>query len=146
MYSENSKVEVYPVSAHKLYDMLLAFGLSIWSVFTPIHTLFYIVTALVGADLVTGVFRAVREKRPITSNRMRHTAGKLLGYYILLGTGLAIDVALGGDGLVVSRAIAVYLALVEATSLGENLKPTTGIDLGSILSIVKDKLKPPSKE
>lgn len=127
----------------KIKDITIGLLIAFWAVLTPIHNIMYVVGALVLADFVTGVAKAVRLKEPITSRRMRATIGKTIAYQLAIMVGFAMDYLAGTEGLVCARAIAVLVGLTETKSLDESLKDITGF---SIWEALVSKLKPAPKE
>ncbi len=121
---------------------LTASLLSLWAILAPIHTIIYAVSFLILADAGTGIWKAVKTKEPVTSRRMRDTVAKMAAYFIALLVGFAIDQVVG-DSMLLARVAAGSICLIEATSVNENLKAATGID---VLSAVIEKLKPKPKE
>ncbi len=112
-----------------------------WAVLAPIHGLIYALLALVAIDFITGCWASLRAGEPITSRRMRETAGKSTVYMLALVASFAIDSILAG-GVPVARLCAASLGLIEIKSVAENLKRITGVD---ILAAVIARLKPAPK-
>lgn len=126
----------------KAKEFAVGLLVALWAVFTPIHSILYVVMSLVLADFITGIYKAKRKRESITSNRMRHTSGKLIGYVILICAGFGLDHLAGQDSLFFARAFAVLIAGIEIKSLDENLRDVTGVN---VWEIIKDRLKPPPK-
>ncbi len=127
----------------KVKEYATAAVISLWALIAPIHTLIYAVFFLIGVDLVTGIWKAVKSNEPITSRRMRETVAKLVGYMLALLSCFAMDKILGLGDISLARLSAAGLAVVEAKSIAENLTPILGFDP---LAAVIEKLKPPPKK
>lgn len=127
----------------KFKEYVLTGVLASWAMLAPIHTIIYAVLALVGIDLLTGLWKAIRVKEAVTSRRLRDTIAKLVPYLLALLSGFAADHILGTADPIVTRVVGAGLALIEIKSVGENLAAITGTDL---LAAAVDKLKPPPKE
>ncbi len=126
----------------KVKELAIGLVVAFWAVLSPIHTIMYVVGALVLTDFVAGVSKALRLKQPITSRRMRATIGKTIAYQVAILVGFAMDHLAATEGLVCTRAIAVLVGLTECKSLDESLKDVTGF---SIWEALVSKLKPPPK-
>jgi p-aminobenzoyl-glutamate transporter AbgT len=116
---------------------------AIWATLAPIHVLIYALFFLVGADFVGGIWKALKNKEPITSRRMRETVAKLAGYMLALLAAFAVDHILDSGEISLARLAAAGLAIVEIKSLAESLTVILGFDP---LAAVIAKLKPPPKE
>lgn len=123
-------------------EKLLLITAACWAVIAPIHTLVYAVLVLVGVDLLTGLWKAHRTKETISSRRLRESLAKTIGYMLALIAGFACDRILGTDDPTIARVAGISVALIELTSVAENLK-AVGID---VLGTVIDRLKPIKKE
>lgn len=126
---------------HLKEKVLLAIAAA-WAVVTPIHTLVYAVLALVGMDLLTGLWKAYKASEAITSRRLRESMAKTIGYMLALVAGFACDRILGTEDPTIARVAGVSVALIELTSINENMR-AVGVD---VLGAVIEKLKPAKKE
>lgn len=126
----------------KIRNYLLAIALAFWVTLEPIHTILYVVFALVLGDLITGIWKSVRLKQPFTSNRLRDTPVKLVPYLIVILAGFGLDHVVGLEGLFFTRAFSVLIAGTEVISITENMRDITGLDFAAI---IREKLKPPAK-
>lgn len=125
----------------KLKEYAFAVLGMIWSFLAPVHVLLACTLGLIAIDAATGIYKAVKKGRKITSNRARHTIGKGLIYMCAIIAGHLIDTIFGLDK-VASKAFAGAIALVEGKSIGENVEEATGIKLWAA---VVNKLKPAAK-
>jgi hypothetical protein len=98
----------------------------------PIHALMGAVGFLIAADFITGILAARKRGEPLTSKAMGRTIFKALGYQLAVISGFALESLMPG-GLPVAKLCAGAIGLVEFTSVAENVKTLTGVDLGSIL-------------
>jgi hypothetical protein len=98
----------------------------------PIHALMGAVGFLIAADFITGILAARKRGEPLTSKAMGRTIFKALGYQLAVISGFALEALMPG-GLPVAKLCAGAIGLVEFTSVSENVKTLTGVDLGSIL-------------
>lgn len=112
-------------------NLLIAIGL----VFAPIEAKLGATLVLVILDFILGIWAAKKAGIPITSNRMRDTVGKLLGYELAIAVGYIAEHYITGDKLPITDIANAYVALTECTSCLENLNTITGRDiLGAIIT------------
>ena len=128
-------------TAIQLKEKILLAVAAAWAVLMPIHTLVYAVLALVSMDLLTGLWKAYKAKEPITSHKLRESLAKTIGYMLALLAGFACDRILGTEDPTVARVAGVSVALIELTSINENMR-AVGVD---VLGAVIDRLKPTKK-
>lgn len=122
---------------------LLSLLMGTWAVLAPIHILMYMVLLLMGIDLVTGVWKAVKERKQITSERARNSVGKLVGYFLAILCGFAIDKILGTNDPTMARVAASGVAGIELLSIDENMGVCIGV---RPLAGLIEKLKPAKKQ
>jgi phage-related holin len=106
----------------------------------PIHMAIGIVFVLVVADMIMGILAARRRGDQITSTKMKRTVSKLLAYEIAIGIALLIQESFA-DGWPIVHTISTIIVLTESTSLIENFKIITGIDVLSEALEALNKLK-----
>jgi hypothetical protein len=124
----------------KLKDLALGAVIAVWAAMAPIHTILCVVFGLVLADMVTGIWKSIRVKgEKFSSARLRDTPVKLVPYLIVILAGFGLDKIVAIDGLFFARAFALLIGGTEATSIGENVRDLTGLDIGAV---IRDKLKP----
>lgn len=85
------------------------------------------VLVLVSVDFATGIWAALHTKVKIESHKMRKTAYKLLAYLSVIVLGAMIDGSVDFQ-LNLGTFIAVYICLVESSSVVENFGKITGHD------------------
>lgn len=127
----------------KLKAWLLAVVMGTWAVLAPIHLLMYMVLLLMAVDLVTGIWKAVKLREKVTSKRARHSVAKLVGYFLAILCGFALDNILGNTEPTMARVAASAIAGIELLSIDENLGVCIGV---RPLAGVIEKLKPKPKE
>lgn len=124
----------------KLYEHVILVVSALWTLLLPVHGLIGALGTLVFADLITGMWKALKRKKKITSRGWRATIGKLTIYMVALCAGFAIDKILDNQTPLVARAVALGIALTEIKSIFENFYAITGIDL---IKTVMSRIKPP---
>ena len=107
----------------------LNFSNNLWVIFTPL--------ILMGLDIITGYIQALINKE-VKSSIMRQGIMHKILLIITLVIGFVLDFTFNFKFM--AKAIAVYLIIMEVTSIVENLKKG-GIDLTNILNFLKSKNK-----
>ena len=100
--------------------------LSIIVVLTPIKAAIIATIVLTFADMITGIWAAVRRKEAITSSGLKNTVGKILMYEIALIMAFLVQQYLTGEILPAAKLVAALIGLVELTSILENLDAING--------------------
>jgi hypothetical protein len=129
-----------------MWQKVLIAVAAIWAVVAPLHGLFWALGLLVLADMVMGIWRAVKQKRKVRpSKAIRQTLGKAASYLIMLLAGFAVDYLYGDHTttVYVARGFALGIGIAEATSLAENFQAITGIDL---VKLIRERFKPPASD
>jgi hypothetical protein len=124
------------------YNGLMSFAskYAIWFILfiAPIHQFLYLTYVLLFLDFITGVCKALKQREPITSKRMRDTTIKFMFYTVPICAAYFIDITyFSGAMLYITKLIAGFIALTEFKSLLENVSVLTGVDLWLM---VQDKL------
>lgn len=107
---------------------------------TPIAPMILLVGFLLTADLFTGIWKAKKAGRPITSQKMSHTVTKMILYGLAICIGRAFEMVFLDDlhfYIPLASFTAGYISLVEVKSNFENIGEITGTDIWSLL---KDKI------
>lgn len=99
------------------------------AVLAPIKALLISVGFLIMADLVTGIWAAVKQKKPITSAAMRRTISKVVIYNLAVISGFLVESYMLEQLLPVSKIVASVIGLVELKSILENANKILGHDL-----------------
>jgi phage-related holin len=133
----------------KIYGYLYPFFLAIFTFFAPIHTLIAVVFALLIIDLLTGIAAARKRGERISSAGLRRTMSKILIYETAIVVGFLLQHLLG-NLFPVANIVAAGFAVVEGTSLFENLNTISGKDLfrAAIVKLgsVNDSKQPSTKK
>lgn len=98
----------------------------------PIRPALIAVSVLVFADLVSGLWASLKEKKKITSTGLRRTVNKMLGYESAIIVAFILETYLL-DGLPVVKVITGLVGVTEGKSLFENLTRITGINFWDAL-------------
>lgn len=104
------------------------------AVFAPVQVSLLTAISLICLDFCLGVGAAYKKGEPITSSRMRDTLGKVLAYESLIVIAFILEHFLTQDSLPCVKVATTYIAIVEGTSLLENLSTLTGQNLTSIIA------------
>lgn len=113
----------------KAYYIALIPG--IVSLFSPSQTeglMILLVLILVLADLLTGISASIKQKVPITSNKLQGTSNKILGYFglylVVKATAFVALSLLGGEtvGSALCSIVLGFSVLREAGSVLENVQ------------------------
>lgn len=139
VYSCRGLVEVYSY----FYTMNFAFLMKtkIWllaslSILLPIKELMLTVGFLVGADLVVGIWKAVKLKQRIRSRRMSDTVTKLLLYQLAIISGFLIEKYVLTEMLPVAKLIGTVIAIIEFKSIIESIEAVTKQNIWSKIRVL----------
>lgn len=86
---------------------------------------------LIVADMVTGIWKAVKTKQKITSRKMSVTASKTMLYFIMVIVGWVSAYLFGYADLV--KLFISMLGIIEIRSISENFTAITGIKIWAYL-------------
>jgi len=106
------------------------------AVFLPIKELMLTIGFLVGADLVVGVWKALKTGQRIRSRRMSDTVTKLLLYQLAIMSGFLIETFIISELIPVTKLIATVIAIIEFKSIIESIEAVTGKDLWSKIKTI----------
>ncbi len=107
------------------------------AVFLPIKELMLTIGFLVGADMVVGIWKALKLKQRIRSRRMSDTITKLLLYQIAIMSGFLIETFIISELIPITKLVATVIAVIEFKSIIESIESVTGKDLwGKIKTII----------
>lgn len=107
------------------------------AVFLPIKELMLTIGFLVAADLVVGVWKAIKTGHRIRSRRMSDTITKLLLYQLAIMSGFLIETFIISELIPITKLIATVIAIIEFKSIIESIESVTGKDLwGKIKTII----------
>lgn len=106
------------------------------AVFLPIKELMLTIGFLVGADLVVGVWKAIKTGQRIRSRRMSDTVTKLLLYQLAIMSGFLIETFIISELIPITKLIATVVAIIEFKSIIESIESVTGKDLWSKIKTI----------
>ena len=106
------------------------------AVFLPIKELMLTIGFLVGADMVVGIWKALKLKQRIRSRRMSDTITKLLLYQIAIMSGFLIETFIISELIPITKLVATVVAVIEFKSIIESIESVTGKDLWSKLKTI----------
>jgi hypothetical protein len=119
-----------------LYNMNFAFLMKtkVWllaslSILLPIKELMLTVGFLVGADLVVGIWKALKLKQRIRSRRMSDTVTKLLLYQLAIISSFLIEKYVLTEMLPVAKLVGTVIAIIEFKSIIESIEAVTKQDI-----------------
>jgi hypothetical protein len=106
------------------------------AVFLPIKELMLTIGFLVAADLVVGVWKAIKTGQRIRSRRMSDTVTKLLLYQLAIMSGFLIETFIISELIPITKLIATVIAIIEFKSIVESIEAVTGKDLWSKIKTI----------
>jgi len=116
-------------------------GVVVAAYFAPIQSTLLACLILVAADLVVGVWAAVKRGEAIRSAKLRKTITKLFVYQVALCLGFIGETYLLAGSVPVVKLIAGFVGVTELKSVFENLDSITG---DQTLRLIIEKLSPPN--
>lgn len=108
---------------------LEALTISVLAVFAPVKAALVTVLILTVADMITGVWAAVKRKEPITSAQLRRSISKIVIYEVAMCLAFLAEHYLMSDDVPVLKIVSGMVGLVEIKSVFENLDQISGQDL-----------------
>lgn len=115
----NMKVLLSLLKSH--YVMLIVF-------LAPIHPVMYTTVFIVMADLVVGIWAAIKRGETISSRKMSKSVSKVLLYNLALITSFVVEKYMLPE-LPLVRLASGFIAAVEVESFFENINTITGVNL-----------------
>lgn len=106
------------------------------AVFLPIKELMLTIGFLVGADMVVGIWKALKLNQRIRSRRMSDTITKLLLYQIAIMSGFLIETFIISELIPITKLVATVIAVIEFKSIIESIESVTGKDLWSKIKTI----------
>jgi len=103
--------------------------LACMSIFLPIRELMLTIGFLVGADMVVGIWKALKTGQQIRSRRMSDTITKMLLYQLAIVSGFLIEKYIITDILPIAKLIGSVIAIIEFKSIVESIESVTGQNL-----------------
>lgn len=102
---------------------------SVIAVLAPAKALLISVGFLILADLITGIWAALKRGERIKSAVMRRTISKMVIYQLAVISGFLVETYMLEELLPVSKIVASVIGLVELKSILENCNYILGYDL-----------------
>lgn len=103
--------------------------LVILSILLPIKPLILTVGLLIFLDLISGIWAAIKQKKPITSAALSRTISKLFLYNMSIIGGFFIERYLLEGMIPAAKIVASVIGMVEFKSFLENTNAIIGVDL-----------------
>jgi phage-related holin len=132
----------------KVYEKCLMLLGSFWAILLPIQQSILLVFLLVFADLIVGVWAAVKEGYKISSRSLRRTVVKLLVYEVVVIVTFMVETLL--VDYPVAKIATGLIGIVEGKSFFENLYRITKVDFLKIiidkLQLINNEIKPASSK
>ncbi len=114
-------------------ELLGKLGVVIVAALAPIQAVILSVGILVIADMITGVWAAVKRGREIRSAGLRRTVSKLLIYEIAIIAGFVVETHLVSGLIPITKILGGVIGLVELKSVLENANAITGGDIFKLI-------------
>lgn len=100
------------------------------AVIAPIKMMLLGVGFLIFADLVTGLWAALKLKEKIRSAVMRRTVSKMVVYQLAIISAFVLEAHIMGiSDLTITKIVASAIGMVELKSILENANKISGIDV-----------------
>jgi hypothetical protein len=109
---------------------------AVLAVFLPIKELMLTIGFLVAADMVVGIWKAIKLKQRIRSRRMSDTITKLMLYQLAIMSGFLIEKFIIIELIPITKLIATVIAIIEFKSIVESIEAVTGKDIWSKLKVI----------
>ena len=107
------------------------------TIFLPIKELMITIGFLVGADMVVGIWKAIKLGIKIRSRRMSDSVTKMLLYQLAIVSGFLIETYIIEQLIPITKLIATVVAVIEFKSIVESIESVTGKDLwGKIKTLI----------
>ena len=111
--------------------------LGIITIFLPIKELMITIGFLVGADMIVGIWKALKIGQRIRSRRMSDSVTKMLLYQLAIVSGFLIETYIIEQLIPITKLIATVIAIIEFKSIVESIEAVTGKDLwGKIKTLI----------
>ena len=107
--------------------LIQAFFIAAIAYFSPIAAIIHLILIVTGLDMLTGIIAAVKTGgwKSVQSHIMGRSIVKILAYITAVLVSFGCGVVLFGEGVVIAKAVASAVILVETASLFENLGKIT---------------------
>lgn len=99
----------------------------------PIHAIMIVTGVLIMADLITGIWAAVKKGDAINSAALRRTVSKFVIYQIAVISAFVVQKFMLADLIPASNIVASAIGLVELKSILENASKILGADVFKVI-------------
>lgn len=126
----------------------------IWAFLMPISGLLFLVGFVIALDTVTGIWKAKKNKVPITSRGLSAIISKMMLYEVTVILFYMIDHFILNNiimhfftvELLLTKVLALILVSIEVMSINENYKAVKGLDLWQAMKNLFARAKDIKKE
>jgi phage-related holin len=116
----------------KFYDNITLYTLSLLAILAPIKATLLVVGFLIIVDLITGILKAKKEKKDISSARLRDSISKMLIYHTAVISGYVVQTWMLPE-IAIVKIVSGLIGAVELKSIYENLNVLHGSDIFKVL-------------
>lgn len=119
------------------FNWIISILLAILAYFEPIQMMLIVIMLSVGIDTITGIFASIKQKKKITSWRLRDTIIKLLTYLLLILLVFALNKECLYSFIPLENIVSGYIIFAEVISIAENTDILSDKKLGLTTFIIK---------
>lgn len=109
----------------------------LWAFLMPISGLLFLVGFVIMLDTITGIWKSIKNKVPVTSRGLSAIASKMLLYQVTVILFYMIDefilnkiiLQFFSVPLMLTKVLSLILVSIEVMSINENYKAVKGLDL-----------------
>lgn len=126
----------------------------LWAFLMPISGLLFLVGFVICLDTITGVWKSIKNKVPVTSRGLSAIASKMLLYEVTVILFYMIDKFILNNiilqffsvELLLTKVLSLILVSIEVMSINENYKAVKGLDLWQAMKNLFARAKEIKKE
>jgi hypothetical protein len=126
----------------------------IWAFLMPISGLLFLIGFVIALDTVTGIWKSIKKKVPITSRGLSAIISKMMLYEVTVILFYMIDHFILNNiimhffsvELLLTKVLALILVSIEVMSINENYKAVKGLDLWQAMKNLFARAKDIKKE
>lgn len=143
----NVEIGVDTTSKHPtMKTWLISILLSVLAAISPIVPLFITATLLIISDMVFAIYRAYKNRVPITSRKLSQVLPKLILYNIGILLAFLVEKYVLVDTIPISKLALGVISMVEMKSIDESFQSIFGYSLYSkLLAMIKRPEQNPNK-
>jgi len=116
----------------------------VFSFFLPISGILVLIAFAIFLDTITGIWKSLKLKKPITSRGLSQIVSKILLYEFTVMLFYCIDKFLVSDivaqffsiDMLTTKILSLVLVSIEVVSINENIKAIRGVDLYTTLKLL----------